>query len=59
MKENPSLFGPVPTTGGKVEGALRSVQMERLTPVTGHRLSESVRRDVAPGCPQAQESETS
>jgi hypothetical protein len=25
MKEKPSLFGPVPTTGGKVEGGLRSV----------------------------------
>ena len=24
MKENPSLFGPVPKTGGKVEGGLRS-----------------------------------
>jgi hypothetical protein len=24
MKEKPSLFGPVPTTGGKVEGGLRS-----------------------------------
>jgi hypothetical protein len=23
MKEKPSLFGPVPTTGGKVEGGLR------------------------------------
>jgi hypothetical protein len=22
MKEKPSLFGPVPTTGGKVEGGL-------------------------------------
>jgi hypothetical protein len=26
MKENPSLFGPVPTTCGKVEGWLRSVR---------------------------------
>ena len=25
MKAKPSLFGPVPTTGGKVEGGLRSV----------------------------------
>jgi hypothetical protein len=25
MKEKPSLFGPVPTTGGKVEGGLHSV----------------------------------
>jgi hypothetical protein len=25
MKEKPSLFGPVPTTGGKVEAGLRSV----------------------------------
>lgn len=25
MKEKPSLFGPIPTTGGKVEGGLRSV----------------------------------
>jgi hypothetical protein len=25
MKEKPSLFGPVPMTGGKVEGGLRSV----------------------------------
>jgi hypothetical protein len=24
MKEKPSLFGPVPTTGGKVESGLRS-----------------------------------
>jgi hypothetical protein len=24
MKTKPSLFGPVPTTGGKVEGGLRS-----------------------------------
>jgi hypothetical protein len=24
MKEKPSLFGPVPTTGGKVAGGLRS-----------------------------------
>ncbi len=24
MKEKPSLFGPVPTTGGEVEGGLRS-----------------------------------
>jgi len=24
MKEKPSLFGPVPTNGGKVEGGLRS-----------------------------------
>jgi hypothetical protein len=29
MKENPSLFGPVPTTGGKVEGGLRSVAARR------------------------------
>ena len=27
MKEKPSLFGPVPTTGGKVEGGLRSFLM--------------------------------
>jgi hypothetical protein len=25
MKEKPSLFGPIPETGGKVEGGLRSV----------------------------------
>jgi hypothetical protein len=29
MKENPSLFGPVPTTGGKVEGGLRRVAARR------------------------------
>jgi hypothetical protein len=27
MKEKPSLFGPVPTNGGKVEGGLRSFLM--------------------------------
>jgi hypothetical protein len=27
MKEKPSLFGPVPTTGGKVEGGLRHFLM--------------------------------
>jgi hypothetical protein len=27
MKEKPSLFGPVPTAGGKVEGGLRSFLM--------------------------------
>jgi hypothetical protein len=27
MKEKPSLFGPVPKTGGKVEGSLRSFLM--------------------------------
>jgi hypothetical protein len=30
MKEKPSLFAPVPTTGGKVEGGIHSVMVNRI-----------------------------
>jgi hypothetical protein len=39
MKEKPSLFGPVPTTGGKVEGGLRSVAVLGPT-ITAKQIDE-------------------
>lgn len=38
MKEKPSLFGPVPTSGGKVEGGLHSVAV--LGPVVTAKQKE-------------------
>jgi hypothetical protein len=40
MKEEPSLFGPLPTTGGKVEGGLRSV------PVLGPKVNAKQKDEV-------------